>query len=298
MKQPETPQKSGRIALIGKPNSGKSTLTNRFLNQDASIITHKAHTTQKQILGTKHHQQAEFIFVDTPGIILKRRSVIQKHMAKSITHAITDADIIICVTTLKSFGIDEKKLCQQLQLNQQPIILVINKVDLPHTQAQLDAHIQAFEDYVTLAAIVPISAKTGFNMYQLETTLTNLLPQRAWQYPNQTMQPALTQEQHASQLIRKYLLEQLHQELPYQTGVLVTPFKKIKQHLHIDATIIINQTSHKKIIIGKQGQTLKKIGSQTRIALEKWLQCKVHLKLFVKVDSNWINYPEKVYKIL
>jgi GTPase len=288
---------SGRVAIIGKPNVGKSTLLNGLLDKEVSIITRKAHTTQKQILAVKHNNNAELIFIDTPGLCHKKDHCLHQYMGKTMTHAITDADIIVYLTNLKPLDDEDKKLCQQLKQANKPILLAINKLDLKHTEEQVTQHSHLINELLPLSHVIPLSAKIAFNLHQLEACIIEHLPQKKWAYPNNDHTDQ-KQEKHAEQIIRKCLLENLHQEIPYQLAVVVSPFKTIKKHLHIEAKILVNKTSHKGMVIGKQGQTLKHIGSVSRTHLESWLNQKVHLKLWVKVESDWLNKPDMIAQTL
>lgn len=283
----ENTYKTGFVALVGRPNVGKSTLMNHLIGQKIAITSNKAQTTRNRIQTVYTDDEAQIIFQDTPGIN-KAKNKLGEYMTGVAYGALADVDIVMWVVEPTTFiGAGERHIIEALGKVKTPIVLVINKTDTVDKQAVAEA-IETYRDVCRFDAIVPVSALRGHNQKELIATLKKLLPYGPRYYDEDTVtdQPM---RQIAAELIREQALRQLDQEIPHGVAVVIDRMKLRPDGsvYDIDATIICERDSHKGIIIGKQGAMLKKIGSRARISMEDMLETKVNLKLWVKVKKDW-----------
>ncbi|MFQ5568116.1 MAG: GTPase Era [Rhodothermales bacterium] len=276
--------RSGYVALIGKPNVGKSTLLNALLGSKLSIVTPKAQTTRHRILGIFSDDEAQIIFLDTPGII-KPRYQLQEAMMHNVRDAITDADLIVFLADARQDAPDTLSLDQ---LGTRPAILAINKIDL----IQQEDALPLVERYTTLRAfeeIIPISALTGFNLDVLMREIRQRLPLGPPFYPKDMISEH-PQRFFVAEIIREKVFQKYRQEIPYSAAVNITAYEERSDGKDlIDAEIVVERDSQKGILIGKGGRALKQVGIAARKDIEAFLGKPVFLKLFVKVRSDWRN---------
>ena len=277
--------KSGFATLIGRPNVGKSTLMNYLIGQKIAITSNKPQTTRNRIQTVLTTEEGQIIFVDTPGIH-KAKNKLGEYMVNIAERTLNEVDVVLWLVEPTTFiGAGERHIADQLQKVKTPVILVINKVDTVKKEEVLPA-IDVYRKEYDFAEIVPVSARRGDNTDELVKVIMKYLPYGPQFYDEDTVtdQP---ERQIVAELIREKALHCLNEEIPHGIAVTIESMKRNKKVMHIDATIICERDSHKGIIIGKQGNMLKKIGSTARYEIEKMLGCQVNLKLWVKVKKDW-----------
>jgi GTP-binding protein Era len=279
--------KTGFVTIIGRPNVGKSTLMNRLIGQKVAITSNKPQTTRNKIKTVYTDENGQIIFVDTPGIH-KAKNKLGDYMVNVAQRTITEVDVILWLVEPTTYiGAGEQHIVNQLKQTKTPVILVINKIDTIKKEEVLK-FIAAYKDLMDFAEIVPVSARTGNNTDELIKSIYKYLPYGPMYYDEDTLtdQPM---RQIVAELIREKALHALDEEVPHGIAVTVERMKERPDGtmVDIDATIICERESHKGIIIGKQGAMLKKIGSNARYEIEKTMEQKVNLKLWVKVRKEW-----------
>ena len=277
--------KSGFVTLIGRPNVGKSTLMNYLIGQKIAITSNKPQTTRNRIQTVLTTDEGQIVFVDTPGIH-KAKNKLGEYMVNVAEKTLNEVDVVLWLVEPTTFiGAGEQHIAKQLQRVKTPVILVINKVDSVKREEILPA-IAAYKDIYDFADIVPVSARSGDNTDELLRVIMKYLPYGPQFYDEETVtdQP---ERQIVAELIREKALHSLQDEIPHGIAVAIDRMKMQNKVMHIDATIICERDSHKGIIIGKQGSMLKKIGSTARYEIERMLDCKVNLQLWVKVKKDW-----------
>lgn len=286
MKKQET-FKSGFVTLIGRPNVGKSTLMNRLIGQKIAITSNKPQTTRNRIQTVYTEERGQIIFLDTPGIH-KAKNKLGEFMVNTAERTFKEVDLILWLVEPSTFiGAGEQYIAEQLKNVKTPIVLVINKIDTVE-KAQLLTFIDAYKDIVNFAEIVPVSALKGENTQSLIDVIFQYLDEGPQYYDEDTItdQP---ERQIVAELIREKALRNLSEEIPHGIAVMIDRMKERPNGgiIDIDATIVCERDSHKRIIIGKQGAMLKKIGTQARTEIEGLLATKVNLKLWIKVKKDW-----------
>lgn len=282
--------KCGYIAIIGRPNVGKSTLLNKILGEKVSIVARKAQTTRYRILGIKTYADAQMIYIDTPGLYQVRKKskehLLNRRMLKAASSAISEVDIIIFVIDVNAWRDDDNWILKMLSGVKRPVILALNKVDRVKQKTNVLSSLKHLEQKMHFSALIPISAKNGTNIKPLEDAVLKLLPENDFLYPVDQLSDK-DDRFLASEVIREKLMRLLGEELPYAINVEIEKFSQEKGILNIDALIWVEKESQKAIVIGKGGQKLKAVGSLARKELEHLLEIKVFLKLWVKVKRNW-----------
>ena len=277
--------KSGFVTLIGRPNVGKSTLMNHLIGQKIAITSNKPQTTRNRIQTVLTTEDGQIVFVDTPGIH-KAKNKLGEYMVNIAERSLNEVDVVLWLVEPSTFiGAGERHIIDQLKRVKTPVILVINKIDMVKKEDLLPA-IDTYRKEYDFADIVPVSARSGDNTDELVKVILKYLPYGPQFYDEDTVtdQP---ERQIVAELIREKALHCLNEEIPHGIAVAIDRMKMERKVMHIDATIICERDSHKGIIIGKQGGMLKKIGSTARCEIERVLECKVNLKLWVKVQNNW-----------
>lgn len=277
--------KSGFVTLIGRPNVGKSTLMNYLIGQKIAITSNKPQTTRNRIQTVLTTEEGQIVFVDTPGIH-KAKNKLGEYMVNVAERTLNEVDVVLWLVEPSTFiGAGEKHIVEQLKKVKTPVVLVINKVDMVKKEEVL-TFIDAYRKVYDFAAIVPVSARSGENTDELVKVIMKYLPYGPQFYDEDTItdQP---ERQIVAELIREKALHCLNDEIPHGIAVAIDSMKYRRKIVDIDATIICERDSHKGIIIGKQGAMLKKIGSTARFEIERLLDCKVNLQLWVKVKKEW-----------
>ena len=279
--------KSGFAAIIGRPNVGKSTLMNHLIGQKIAITSRKPQTTRNRIQTVYTSERGQIVFLDTPGIH-KAKNKLGEYMVNVAQRTFQDADVILWLVEASDYiGAGERHIAQQLKRTKLPVILVMNKVDRVEKK-EIPGYIEAYRKILDFAEIVPVSALRSVNLDTLLDCIFKYLPYGPQFYDEDTVtdQP---QRQIVAEMIREKALRCLEEEIPHGIAVTIEQMKERPEGglVDIEATIICERDSHKGIIIGKQGAMLKKIGSQARAEIEKMLEEKVNLKLWVKVKKDW-----------
>lgn len=277
--------KSGFVTLIGRPNVGKSTLMNHLIGQKIAITSNKPQTTRNRIQTVLTLDNGQIVFVDTPGIH-KAKNKLGEYMVNVAERTLNEVDVVLWLVEPSTFiGAGEQHIAEQLKKVNTPVVLVINKVDMVKKEELLPC-IEKYSKIYDFADIVPVSARNGDNTDELVSVIMKYLPYGPQFYDEDTItdQP---ERQIVAEIIREKALHSLNEEIPHGIAVSIERMKARKNMMDIDATIICERDSHKGIIIGKQGSMLKKIGSTARYEIERLLDCKVNLQLWVKVKKDW-----------
>lgn len=279
--------KSGFVAIVGRPNVGKSTLMNSVIGQKIAIMSSKAQTTRKRISTVYTCDKGQIVFLDTPGMN-RSRNKLGDFMNTEISGGLSDADLILWIVEAgEKLSEGEQAVMEKLSGTGKPVILVVNKVDV-HKEEEVAGTINAFKDSFDFTEIVPVSALRDKNREELIKTILKHLPEGPMYYDEETVTEE-TERDICAELIREQALRKLDKEIPHGIAVEIDSMKERPDGsiTDIEATIICERDSHKGIIIGKGGAMLKNIGTGARIEMEKLLLTKVNLKLFVKVRREW-----------
>lgn len=284
MKKLET--QCGTIAIIGRPNVGKSTLLNKILGEKLTITSSKPQTTRHQILGIKTEKNTQFIYIDTPGIHQNTQRRLSRAMVRSAINALIDVNIIGFVIEANRWTTEDNAILDRLKQQEQPVILIVNKIDKIKDKNRLLPFLQSCQEKMDFLAIVPVSAQKGKNIAELEKVIGKALPIAEFIYsPDQSTDRSL--RFIAAEFIREKLMRSLYEELPYWLTVSIEQFVEQKKIIKISAIIWTERSSQKAIIIGKKGELLKKIGTESRMDMETCFGKKVFLELWVKVKAGW-----------
>ncbi len=276
--------KSGFVNIVGNPNVGKSTLTNKLVGERLSIITAKAQTTRHRILGIVNEEGYQIVFSDTPGV-LKPNYKLQESMLRFSKSALQDADIVIYMTDVVEKLDKNSDFLDSVRKTDSPVLLVINKIDESNPE-QLDKLVSVWKEELPKAEIFPMSALRGFNTDNLMKRIKELLPEGEPYFDKDVMTDKPVRF-FISEIIREKILLYYQKEIPYSVEVEIEEFKEEKKQINIRGVIHVARESQKGIIIGHQGAALKKTGTEARKDMEKFLDKKVFLQLFVKVNKDW-----------
>jgi len=283
--------KSGFVNIIGNPNVGKSTLMNALVGERLSIITSKAQTTRHRIMGIVNSDDFQIVYSDTPGV-LKPSYKLQESMMKFVMSALEDADVILYITDTHETPNKHEEFLETLRKQKAPIVLVINKVDLTN-QPALEEMVDVWKNLLPAASIIPASALHGFNLDTILNAILANLPEGPEYFDKETLTDR-TLRFFTSEIIREKVLTTYQKEIPYSVEVDIEEYVESDKIDRIRALLYVTRESQKAIIIGHQGKSLKKVGTEARIEMEKFLGKKVFLELFVKVDPNWRNDENKL----
>jgi len=278
--------RSGFVAIVGRPNVGKSTLMNHLLGQKLSITSRKPQTTRHKIVGIDSREKSQAVFVDTPGMHKKEVRAINKMMNRAAHSALRDVNLVLFVVDAQKWTQNDELVLEKLKNAEMPVILVINKLDTFENKNEALPLIRERAKLMNFAEIVPVSALRGANLDHLRDTIEKYLP---FQPPLYSMDQITDRSERflASEIIREKIMRQLGDELPYAVTIQIESFKSIKSILHIDAVVFVERDSQKAILIGKGGAKLKRIGTDARRSIESLLDQKVMLRLWAKVKTGW-----------
>ena len=279
-------KRCGYVAIVGRPNVGKSTLLNHILGQKISITSRKPQTTRHQVLGIKTEADHQIIFVDTPGLHKDAGKAINRYMNRAASAAIRDVDLVVFVVDRTAWTEEDAMVLEQIQRAGLPVMLVVNKVDLLADKSDLLPHLQILADKADFAAILPVSALQQHNVSELEAEILRLLPESEHFFPEDQITDR-SQRFLAAEIVREKIMRQLGEELPYAITVEIEDFSQENAVLHISAVIFVERKGQKKILIGEKGSRLRSIGSDARRDMEMLFDTKVMLRLWVKVKSGW-----------
>ncbi len=284
--QDSSSSRCGYIAIVGRPNVGKSTLLNHLLQQKISITSRKPQTTRHRIMGINSDVQNQCIFVDTPGLNSQFNKALNRVMNDTVLSVIKDVDVVLFVVERFIWNDADQFVLEALAKSKIPILLLINKIDLVQDKTELLPHIAELSQKRDFAEIVPVSALAGHNLETIETLVKALLPEGPFLFPEDQITDRSLRFL-AAELIREKVTRQLGDELPYEVTVEIERFETVKSVLHIHGLILVDKKGQKRIIIGKNGERLKQIGSSARENMETRFQSKIMLNLWVKVKSGW-----------
>lgn len=285
----------GFVAIVGRPNVGKSTLMNRILGQKISITSRRPQTTRHQVMGVKTEDGVQAVYVDTPGMhVMKkdRNRAINQFMNQAATQALRDVDAVVFIVDRTRWTEEDDIVLSRLEHVKAPVILAVNKVDWVEDKASLLPALDALAKKRDFAAILPISARLGTGVEGLERQIAGFLPEGPHYFPEDQITDR-SQRFMASELVREKVMRQLGDELPYRLTVEIERFQeKVSTRtgdpvVHIDALLLVEREGQKKILIGEQGSRLKRIGQEARIDMERLFDSKVMLRLWVKVKRGW-----------
>ena len=275
----------GTIAIVGRPNVGKSTLLNHILGLKLAITSRKPQTTRHRLLGIHTTEDTQFLFVDTPGFQQKHLNALNKSLNKTVTQVLTEVDVVLFVVEPSKLGDADKKVLSLLPDNK-PVLLVVNKADLMIDKRELLPLIQTFSEQRAFTEIVPVSAKKNLNLDALLAAIRQHLPEQPAIYA----EDELTDKNErflAAEIVREKIFRLLGDEVPYGVAVEIEKFETVKNLRRIFAAIIVDKDSQKPIIIGKGGEKLKQISTEARTDMEKLFGSKVYLETWVKVQGGW-----------
>lgn len=273
---------------MGRPNVGKSTLLNHILGQKLSITSRKPQTTRHQIIGVKTLENHQVIYVDTPGLHKRNDNAINRYMNRAASSVVSDVDVVLFVVQASMFTEEDEAALKHLEKTSVPVLLVINKIDLLGDKDKLLPFIEKISAHYSFKDIIPVSALKSKGLEKIENLIAELLPLGEAIYPNDQITDR-SMRFLASEIIREKLVRELGQELPYTTTVVIEQYKEEDDLTSIFATIYVESKGQKTIIIGKKGSRLKSIGSKARIDIEKMVDGKVYIQLWVKIREGWSN---------
>ena len=279
------PQRCGLVAIVGRPNVGKSTLLNALVGQKVSITSAKAQTTRHRITGIRTVEESQFVFVDTPGFQTQHNAALNRTLNRTVQGVLSDVDVVLFVVEAGRFGLDDAKVLA-LMLEAKPVFLIANKLDAVHRRAELAPWLKGMQERHNFAEFVPLSARKDSDVQRLIGIVKPYLPEQPWFYEID----ALTDRSDrflASEIIREKLFRLTGDELPYTSTVVIDKFEEEGKLRRISASIVVERDAHKGMIIGSGGERLKRIGSEARQELEKLMDAKVFIELWVKVRSGW-----------
>ncbi len=292
-------QRCGLIAIVGKPNVGKSTLLNALVGQKISITSRKAQTTRHRITGMHTQGAAQYVFVDTPGFQTIHGNALNKSLNKAVQGAVGDVDVVFLVVEAGSFTSADDKVLSLLAPGI-PTILVANKLDSMKNRTEIMQWLQSMQERHPFAEIVPMSAKNDKDVQRLLGIAEKYLPQQAWMYAADELTDR-SEKFMAAEMVREKLFRLTGDELPYTSTVVIDKFeeeagksKGVKRMVRIAATIVVERDGHKAMVIGDKGERLKRMGMEARTELEKLFDAKVFLELWVKVRSGWADDAARV----
>ncbi|MDM8119753.1 GTPase Era [Succinatimonas hippei] len=292
----ENSSKFGFVALIGRPNVGKSTLMNHLIGQKVSITSRRPQTTRNRVLGIDTQGEYQAVFVDTPGLHKEEKRAINRLMNRAAESALGDVELILLVVDATLWTDDDEMVFSKIENTKVPVVLVINKIDKLHDKAILLPLIERLSKRVSFKAIVPVSALRSTNLDDLKKLVFESLPEG----PHCFSEDSITDRSSrfmAAELIREKLMRQMGDELPYSATVEIEEFKEEENLLRISAVILVERAGQKKMVIGAGGSRIKRIGTDARIDMEKIFDSKVFLNLFVKVKAGWAD-DERALKSL
>ena len=295
--EPTGPKRCGTIAIVGKPNVGKSTLMNALVGQKISITSRKAQTTRHRITGIRTLGAVQFVFVDTPGFQTLHSTALNKSLNKTVMGAIGDVDLVLFVVEAGSFTLADAKVLSLLKPGV-PAVLLANKLDNVHRRAEIAPWLKGMQERHPFAEFVPMSAKNAKDIERLFGICEKYLPEQDWFYGLDELTDR-SEKFLASETVREKLFRFTGDELPYTSTVVIDKFeeeasKQHKRFIRIAATIVVERENHKMMVIGDKGERLKRIGTETRQELEKLMDAKVFVELWVKVRSGWADDEARV----
>ncbi len=293
----EPSTRCGLVAIVGRPNVGKSTLLNALVGQKISITSRKAQTTRHRITGIRTEGDTQFIFVDTPGFQTRHTNALNRSLNKTVMGAVGDVDLVLFVVEAGHFSMADAKVLSLLRA-ETPVLLIANKLDAVHRRAEIAPWLRDMQQRHAFIEFVPMSAKNPKDVARLLDICRQHLPEQAWWYAEDELTDR-SEKFLASEIVREKLFRLTGDELPYTSTVVIDQFEEepgrsASRMVRIAATIVVERDGHKAMVIGENGEKLKRIGTEARVELEKLLDAKVFLQLWVKVRSGWADDEARV----
>ena len=293
----DTAQHCGLVAIVGRPNVGKSTLLNALVGQKISITSRKAQTTRHRITGIRTQGATQFIFVDTPGFQTQHNNALNRSLNKTVLGAVGDVDLVLFVVEAGHFTLGDAKVLALLN-EKTPVLLIANKLDTVHRRAEIAPWLRDMQSRHAFAEFVPMSAKNAKDIERLLGICEKFLPEQPWWYAEDELTDR-SERFLASEIVREKLFRLTGDELPYTSTVVIDKFeeepgKTVSRMVRIAATIVVERDGHKAMVIGYKGERLKRIGTETRQELERLMDAKVFIELWVKVRSGWADDEARV----
>ncbi|MGM0633863.1 MAG: GTPase Era [Pseudomonadota bacterium] len=282
----QTKTQCGFIAIVGRPNVGKSTLLNHLLGQKISITSRKPQTTRHRIHGIHTEGDRQFIYVDTPGLHRHESKAMNRAMNATVIDVLREVDVVLFMTERTVFNEEDELVLQQLKKINRPVLWLINKSDLLPQRDRLLPHISAISERHGFAEVIPLSVLKGYNLEAVEECVARYLPEGPFLFPEDQVTDRSSRFL-AAELVREKITRQVGDELPYEAMVEIEQFVQEPELIHIHALILVEKKGQKQIIIGRGGERLKQIGQAARLDMERAFGCKVMLELWVKVKSGW-----------
>ncbi|TFY96498.1 GTPase Era [Ramlibacter rhizophilus] len=294
---PEGAQRCGLVAIVGKPNVGKSTLLNALVGQKISITSRKAQTTRHRITGMRTRGATQFVFVDTPGFQTRHSTALNRSLNKTVMGAVGDVDVVLFLVEAGRFTLGDAKVLSLLKPGI-PVLLVANKLDQVHRRGELAPWLRDMQERHAFAEFVPMSAKNPKDIERLFGIVEKYLPEQPWWYAEDELTDR-SEKFMAAEMVREKLFRLTGEELPYTSTVIIDKFDEEPSPRHgrmlrIAATIVVERDSHKAMVIGEKGERLKRIGTEARTELEKLMGAKVFLEIWVKVRAGWADDEARV----
>jgi GTP-binding protein Era len=293
------PHRCGLVAIVGKPNVGKSTLLNALVGQKISITSRKAQTTRHRITGIRTVGATQFVFVDTPGFQTRHINALNRSLNKTVLGAVGDVDLVLFVVEAGQFSQADERVLKLLGEGV-PVLLLANKLDTVHRRAEIAPWLQEMQQRHPFAEIVPMSAKNAKDIERLFAICEKYLPEQDWWYDEDELTDR-SEKFLAGEIVREKLFRLTGDELPYTSTVVIDKFeeeepqkKGLRRLVRIAATIVVEREGHKAMVIGDKGERIKRIGTEARVELEKLMDAKVFLELWVKVRSGWADDEARV----
>jgi GTP-binding protein Era len=287
----------GYIAIVGRPNVGKSTLLNALLGKKLSITSRKPQTTRHRILGIKTSGSTQFVFVDTPGIHEAGAKLLNQYMNRTAISTLKDVEVIVWVIEAEYFSAEDEWIAEKLKKIKTPILIAINKIDKLADQTEILSKITMLSKLIPKAEFIPLSAKKAYNLDKLEKVIQEKLPESPFFFDENSLTDR-SESFICAEMIREKLVRLLGKELPYATTAAIQSIERKNKILHINSIIWVEKEAQKKIVIGEGGKMLKMIGRQARLSMEKYFEQKIFLTLWVKVKSRWTENERVLREIL
>jgi len=288
--------RSGMVAVVGRPNAGKSTLMNALIGSKISIVTAKPQTTRHAIMGILTEPEAQAVFVDTPGLHKADGKLINRAMNRAATSSLEGADLVLFIVDARGWTDDDEDILERIKQSKIPCILLINKIDFKKNKEDLFPLLQSSSDKHPFTEIVPISALKGQNLGAVKELVFKNLPEGPQLFPDD-MQTDRGLSFRVGEVLREKLMESLHNEVPYGLGVEVNVLEDTDEQIKVDAVIWVDRDSHKGIVVGKGGERLKGIGRAARLDLNRTFGRRFHLQTRVKVKSNWADSAQALRQL-
>ena len=288
--------KSGYVAILGRPNVGKSTLLNALVGQKISITSRKPQTTRQKVIGILTEEEYQVLFVDTPGIHSEKKDALNRFMNRDAKSALVDVDIVVLVFDRGKYKSEDQIVvdcCKHVTAHK---IVVVNKIDLLSNPNELFPILKNFQDRFPDATMIPLSAQKEKNLEALIKEIKSRLPESPFSYPEDQITDK-SQRFLIAEIIREKIMRQLGKEIPYQTAVVLDTILTEPSHVKIDASIFVDKNSQKKIVIGKDGERIKRVSMDARLDIEALLQKKVMLRTWIRVKKGW-SHSAKILKSL